>query len=236
MRFLKNVVQEALKSRGYYIAHIPGTGPHTPDPLVYHEVGLLLDVGANTGQYAMEARAKGYSKRIVSFEPLPDAYVKLLDNSRRDKNWIAHDRCALSDKQGCARINISQNSWSSSLLPMTKTHATAAPESFYIGQAETPTITLDSVFDQYHKIGERTFLKIDTQGFERNVLQGALHSLPSIFGLQLELSVQPLYEGQELFLPLMNMVANSGFKLWQIIPGLANTNGQLLQFDAIFIH
>ena len=82
---------------------------------------------------------------------------------------------------------------------MLSTHSSAARKSIYIGQIETEVATLDSIFNRYRTKNERTFVKIDTQGFETEVLKGAKESLPSITGVQLELSIVPLYEGQDLY-------------------------------------
>ena len=78
-----------------------------PEPLLHHKIELLFDVGANTGQYARSAREDGYKSKIISFEPLPDAYEKLLKNSKNDPLWIIHKRCALGSSIGEAEINIS---------------------------------------------------------------------------------------------------------------------------------
>ncbi|MFX8373787.1 FkbM family methyltransferase, partial [Acinetobacter baumannii] len=86
-------------------------------------------------------------------------------------------------------INISGNSYSSSILPMLPAHLSAAPESLYIGKAKTKVITLDSVFDEYRVNKEKVFLKIDTQGFEAEVLSGLSRNLRNITAVQLEMSI-----------------------------------------------
>lgn len=119
---------------------------------------------------------------------------------------------------------------------MLETHSDSAPESVYIGTTSTPVITLDSVYERYAKDKKKVFLKIDTQGFEAHVLAGALKSLQSIFAVQLELSLVPLYANQELYPYFLKFFEDQGFYLWQIIPGfIDNDSGQSLQFDAIFL-
>src|SRR5262245_44652057 len=78
-------------------------------PLLYHQIDLLFDVGANIGQYALATREAGFKGKIVSFEPLSEAYDILVENSRNDPNWKIHERCAVGSVIGKAEINISKN-------------------------------------------------------------------------------------------------------------------------------
>jgi FkbM family methyltransferase len=234
---IKNLIKDMLKHTGYKISKINPPNPSgTTSPLNHRNINLLLDVGANTGQYALRSRADGYSKTIVSFEPLPDAYEKLLTNSSGDPSWIIHERCAIGRTNADTEINVSRNSQSSSILQMLEQHASAAPDSIYIGKEKTRIISIDSIFDYYsaNKL-DRVFLKVDTQGFEDEVLAGASNSIKRISGIELELSLVPLYEGQYLYRYFLDMLEGEGFYLWAITPGFSDpTTGQQLQIDAIF--
>lgn len=206
------------------------------NPLVHWKTDLLLDVGANVGQYARKSRIEGYSGKIVSFEPLPDAYEKLKHASAADPLWTIYKRCAIGSKEGQTEINISKNSYSSSLLPMGQTHLEAAPESEYIGTAKTQVMTLDSMADEVLKQSSRPYLKIDTQGYEAEVLAGANNLINKLLAIQLELSIVPLYEGQKLYGHFFDLLSGKGFELWSIMPGFTNQDtGQTLQFDGIFV-
>src|SRR5262245_42805297 len=70
------------------------------------EIDLILDVGANKGQFASEIRHCGYPGRIVSFEPLSQVHGQLLQASAGDSMWEAYPRCALGDHNGGVEINI----------------------------------------------------------------------------------------------------------------------------------
>jgi hypothetical protein len=95
---------------------------------------------------------------------------------------------------------------------------------------------LDSVVNQYRRNNEKTFLKIDTQGFEKEVLNGLSLNLENILAIQLELSITPLYENQELYEYFFSFFKKNNFRLWNLIPGFFNPQtGELLQFDAIFV-
>lgn len=198
-------------------------------------IDLVLDVGANTGQFASEIRQCGYVGRIVSFEPLSTAHGELLQSSAGDPLWVAYPRCALGDQAGEAEINIAGNSESSSILPMLESHRNAAPESAYQGKEIVPIKTLDAVAGPYLKDARAAFLKIDTQGFEWQVLDGARETLPSIKGILVELSLVPLYEGQHLWREVIDRLEAEGFTLWAFKPVFYDkATGRTLQVDGIF--
>ncbi|HEX5049764.1 MAG TPA: FkbM family methyltransferase [Gammaproteobacteria bacterium] len=198
-------------------------------------VDLVLDVGANVGQFAREIRAFGFARRIVSFEPLSDAHRRLIEAAAGDKDWQVHPRCALGDRDGEIAINVSANSVSSSLLPMTGAHVGAAGTSAYVGRETVPLCRLDTVADAYLAAARHPFLKIDTQGFEWLVLDGAAQSLPRLCGVLCELSLVELYEGQHLWRDVIERLELGGLTLWNIQPGFADPrDGRTLQVDAVF--
>jgi FkbM family methyltransferase len=203
--------------------------------LANQRVNLVIDVGANIGQFAQSLREYGYANKIVSFEPIKAAHAELLRQSRADHLWQIAPPVAIGDHDGEVVINISGNSVSSSVLDMLDAHAAAAPESAYVAMQKTPLARLDTIISEYLKSGTVPFLKIDTQGYEDRVLSGARELLKQVQGLQLELSFVPLYEGQKLFDELVEELRVLGFSIWAIWPGLADpTSGRMLQVDVTF--
>jgi len=203
--------------------------------LRHFNIDLVIDIGANEGQFAKELRAGGYSGRIVSFEPLSAAYGRLLQESNHDSDWHVHQRCALGDCPGEVELNISGNSVSSSILPMLTSHSRAAPESAYLGHESAPLITLDSIAPPYFEGAQAPFLKIDTQGYEWHVLDGALATLPKVRGIQMELSLVPLYESQRLWRECIERLEAEGFVLWVLHPVFVDpATGRTLQWDGLF--
>jgi FkbM family methyltransferase len=197
-------------------------------------VDLILDVGANTGIYGKESRASGYQGQIVSFEPLAEAFAKLLKNTEGDAKWNVHN-FALGFEDKKQMINVSANSHSSSILDILDTHTKAESSASYVDKQEIQVCTLDSIFNTIKGAAKEIYLKIDTQGFELNVLRGAIHSLPSINTIQLEMSLRPLYAGQPLYAELMDFLHAQGYMMIDIEPGFADIKtGNLLQFDGIF--
>ena len=199
-------------------------------------VDLLLDVGANKGQFAREVREAGYSGCIVSFEPLADEHLLLQSAARRDKNWEIAPRMAVGAVAGNTTINVSKNRWSSSLLPMLPRHSDAAPSSIYVGQEEVPVIRLDDYLERSPKANGPIALKIDAQGFEGHILEGAARSMNRVSLIFLEMSLAPLYEGAMSFLDLFGYIHGLGFRCVAISPGFVDPRtSEMLQVDGLFL-
>ena len=216
--------------------------PESSDAAKVHAVlrhlgtDLVLDVGANEGQYGGSLREMGYRGRLVSFEPLSSAHAVLQRRAAQDPLWLVHPRCALGDQEGEISIHIAGNNVSSSVLPMLEQHARAAPDSRYIGQERVLITRLDSVAPAYLADARGLYLKIDTQGYEALVLAGAAQVLAQCRAVQLELSLVPLYESQALWEQLIAELRASGFELWTVLLGFVEPDtGRSLQIDAIFV-
>lgn len=204
--------------------------------LEINSIDLIFDIGANEGQFAKKIRRFGYKKTIVSFEPIPDAHKKLLKNAENDSDWIIHDACAIGDFDGKIDLNISENSVSSSILEIKEAHLKSAPASRYLSKIQTPIWKLDTVGYKYLKDHHRYLLKIDTQGFEWNVLQGATDILKGAKAVKIELSLLSLYDGQKLWLDIINFLEKIDFSLWMIESGFTDQEkGRTLQIDGVFI-
>ena len=200
-------------------------------------IDQVIDVGANEGQYARGLRACGYEGRLVSFEPVRTAYDVAAKYAAADPLWNI-ENIALGSASGSLTINIAANdAQSSSLLPMLARHEVAAPHATYIDTQTVQIRRLDDVLPAAYLGSTRAFLKIDTQGFEREVLAGAPDLLAGpVVGLQIELTLVPLYEGGPLYLDIINLLLNEGFRLAQVIPGFSDPKtGEMLQFDGVFI-
>ena len=199
-----------------------------------HEIDTVLDIGANAGQFARLLRRSGFPGRIHSVEPLRSAYERLAAAASRDPGWTT-ERAAVSAEPGTLTMNVSGNSVSSSVLPMLDLHATAAPTAQYVGQEEVAATTVDEIVTARDLVPERTLLKIDVQGYEKEVLDGATKTLPAFRGVRTEMSLVPLYEGQALLPEVMSMLAAQGFELWFVEPGFSDPETRrLLQLDGVF--
>lgn len=203
--------------------------------LAANSIDLVIDVGASRGEYARGIQSDGYVGRILSFEPLRSAHAALVEHCRGNRSWQAADRMALGETNGVVVMNIAANSTSSSVLDMLDRHRTAAPTSAYIATEEADVRRLDGIDHPFLREAAAPFLKIDTQGYESHVLAGAAGFLDRIRGLQIEMSLQPLYEGQVLWQEMIAQVETKGYRLWAMVPGFFDpTTGRLLQCDGVF--
>jgi FkbM family methyltransferase len=202
--------------------------------LLNYGINLILDVGANTGQYGMRARALGYQGRIVSFEPVLKSFLELNETARHDPLWTSVNT-GCGDRDGKALINTFNLSVMNSILPSTSLIEKEYPQVKGIGQEEISIAQLDTVFDDYYHSSDRVLLKIDTQGFEKNVLEGAKSSLDKITGVQIELSFVEHYRNETLFKDMVDFLSQKGFTLACLEPLTHNLeNGKLLQADGTF--
>lgn len=200
------------------------------------ELGIttLLDVGANIGQYARQVREDGYRGRIVSFEPLPEEFAELERQAGGDPHW----RClnlALGAAEATVEMQVAGNSLSSSLLAMLERHVTADPEAVIVGKQMVRVGTLDALHREILSIDDVVWLKLDVQGYELNVLDGAAETLSQVHAIEMELSLVELYQGNPLLCESIEVLRNAGFRLIALEEGfLDGRNGHTLQLNGIF--
>ena len=236
MNIFKNVVRSLLRANGRQISPYPDRDLMRRMKLIRHfRIDKILDVGANDGYYASQMIELGFRGPIISFEPIREVFQKLTKASSNYRNWQT-ENMALGDEDGEAEINVAgNNGGSSSILEMLPTHIEASPESRYVGRERIVVRKLDTIFSQFYEQGDRILMKLDTQGFERNVLEGALRSLKEIQGVQIEMFLQELYKGQMLFDETIRYMEGLGFRLYSIENAFYNkSTGQLLCLDGIF--
>jgi FkbM family methyltransferase len=223
------LLQFAIRHLGYDVAYFDRVRL-----LKHFGINLILDVGANVGQYAAEMRSFGYRGRIISFEPLAQEFQSLLKRTSRDKLWTAIN-CALGERDDTVQMHVSRNSVSSSILEVLPHSLEAAPMSAHARSETAQMKRLDSLFHELYLNGDRVLLKLDTQGYDYQVLHGAMRSLPSILGVQIEMSMVPLYIGERQIGDLLQFLTGQGFSLMAIEPGFRNrVTGQMLSVDGIF--
>ena len=233
---MPGTLRSLLRRFGRDLSEYPKPHWQQIDRLLRHfGITVVLDVGANIGQYAGYLREAGYAGRIVSFEPLAEAHEALTRRAAGDANWTVAPRMALGAAAGEIEINVSGDRDMSSLLPMRPEILDVSPTSRTVARERVALATLDSVFDDYVGAADRVLLKIDTQGYERAVLEGAATSLARLTGIQLELSLIPLYEGETTWLGMIDYLAQRGFEPRLIIPGYFDRHlMRLLQVDGVF--
>lgn len=197
-------------------------------------VDVVVDGGANVGDYAAALRKAGFAGRIVSFEPLPEVFPTLERRAAGDAAW----QClpyALGDEDGTVAMTVAGNAVSSSLLAISDSHVDAAPDSRAVGTADVIVRRLDTVVPEVVGDGGRLALKLDVQGYEDPALAGAEGILDRVVVAEVELSTKPLYEGQTLAPRVMSRLYEHGFELVNLQKGMHGGDGRVLQFDGLFV-
>ncbi len=233
---IKVFINNALRSLGFQISQYPDMDLRRRIKIIQNlNIDLMIDVGANAGQYGQLTRSLGYKNSIVSFEPIKHVFNNLQKVAANDNQWTAHNY-ALGEKDYATNINVSKNTYSSSILDISSKHVEAAPESAFVEKEQIEVRTLDSIYASISKGYQNPFLKIDVQGFEKNVLDGAASTLHLMKGVQLELSLSPLYQNETTFTNMLLFMESKGFELVSLENSLVDRGTAfLLQADGIFI-
>ena len=241
-KFLQRLKRQVGKRTGFHLKlkrFTPSASEErrTAMLLDYFQIDVVLDVGANTGQFAESLIDFGYDNRIISFEPGKLAYEALVKRARKYANWEVYRRCAIGDTNGDIRMNISSDSVFSSVLKITDDYVQKKKGSAINHQEVVPIFRLDSIrdklgLDRSHNI----LLKIDTQGFEKQVLLGAQEILNDIVGIKIEIPLHPIYENVELtFYPAIQFLKEQGFEPYSFnIEGVDLKIGRVNTIDGLF--
>ncbi len=174
-KLLKNLQNNPMDLFSYYnkIAY-----------LEYLDTKMILDVGANCGQYASRIYNAGYQHKIYSFEPVPTVY-KVLENVKNNTeySWETHP-IGFSDKQSCQDIYVPKESACSSFNPHFQNKLLGDIE--HSTRISVNLDTLDHYLKKHTIVPENCHLKIDVENFDKEVLLGAKETLKSVDSLEIE--------------------------------------------------
>ncbi len=199
-----------------------------------HQVNDCFDIGANTGQFGKLIRSLNFKGKIYSFEPQSKAFETLNKTASGDSQWEVYN-IGLGNTDGKSIINISKNSVSSSILEINKFLVETIPETQYISNEEIKVNRLDTFLKDIN-FKKKFFLKIDAQGFESKILEGAEGCFNDIYALQLEIPCVSLYDGEKLFDEMKDFIESKGFYLSSLESSLVDPkNGRLLEVETIFL-
>ena len=194
----------------------------------------LLDIGSNSGQFAATIRRLGFGGIIYSVEPQRAAHEELRKNAVSDVRWIPLSRQAAGGRQGTLDLNVSKNSWSSSFLPVHENHLRAAPDARTVTQ-ERALVTRTADLLREKLMRKIDALKIDVQGYEREVLEGLRPCMDGIRLLLLEMSSVECYVGAPDLIALDRFLTEElGFTRVSLEPSFYDGMGVAQQFDGIY--
>lgn len=224
-----NLIQRFLDVLGYQITSMPSLARF----LESRKINLVLDVGANIGQFGLKIRKRGYRGEIISFEPIPQVAEKLRQIAMRNQPWTVH-QVGLGATDGELDLNVSENSVFSSFLQQTDFTRDFDKSSAVAYVIKTRVQRLDNYISQL--VGKSVFLKIDVQGLERQVLSGVGECMQSIEGILLELPAKHLYENTWLFEEAVAELRRLGFVIAQVRPvnRIPNDRASIVELDCVF--
>lgn len=229
----KQIAFQSLKRLGLDVRRAR-KHPTLIDFIENRKVKVVYDVGANVGQFGSSLRQRGYEGRIVSFEPVTAAFEILTDRRAADKGWTAH-QCAIGAESGEVWMNVSANTQFSSVRSLSSKASSIDPASEIVSREKIVCRTLDELTggDDYHA---QTLIKIDTQGFEREVLKGATRTLSHAAGVFMELPIIDVYDGSWSFLEAVKTLDELGFVPCQIDPVNHHHADRMaaIEFDCLF--
>ncbi len=195
---------------------------------------VVVDVGANRGQFGREIRKAGYAGRIISIEPLSGPFRQLERLSSRDELWTAI-RSAVGANRGTANMHVAANDGaSSSILPMLDLHARAAPKARYVAEERVDLLPLDELVQPHVGQMRSMLTKVDVQGYELQVLEGGSETLGRSSLVQLEMSLLPIYETAPTYREVLQFMEERAFQLVGLEPVFAAPTGVLLAVDGLF--
>ncbi len=179
-----------------------------------YKIDCIIDVGANSGQYYNFLRNDiKYKGLVISFEPDPENYQIIYENSQKDLLWVV-EQYALGEEESELEFNIMEGSVFNSFLKPDDSATDVFSESNKVKKViKVPVKRLDVLFKDYKEKYniKNVFLKIDTQGFDLIVFKGCTNIVEDIKGIQTEVSFMPLYQGAPTFGESLEVFRQNGF-------------------------
>ncbi|MBL0899485.1 MAG: FkbM family methyltransferase [Reyranella sp.] len=243
-KIVKDSVLKVSRSLGYDIVPLREMRErdfalHLRELLARLDIDCVLDVGANVGQYHDFLRDRVlYEGKIVSFEPVARHVEVLRERAREDPDWHI-EGCALGARDEQMEINVMVSDQFSSFLEPDHRRVGEYSELNVPKAKETVTVrTLDVVMPVLQeRLGfERPYLKLDTQGFDIEVLRGAGDSLPAVRALQTEASVLGIYKGMPGYIDTLRHLDGLGFDITGMYTVSRDTALRLVEFDCVMIN
>ena len=238
MNSAKKVIKRALRRLGYDLVQYPSSetyGEHIKALLTTLDIDLVLDVGAHQGEYAFFLREVGYSGRIISFEPVALNFAVIARHCGHDRSWQVHN-LALGSEDADRSMNVMSNSFLNSFLAPSEFGARSVDGNDIKSIEKVTVRRLDGLFDQMLNAAgaHNVFLKMDTQGWDLEVLRGADACISRIGAVQSEVPLKAIYKGMPSFMAVITECDRLGFEITGMFPVSRDTNNlAIVEFDCV---
>lgn len=209
---------------------------HLLNVLDTYAIDCVIDVGANTGQYGRFLREIGFKGHIVSFEPVSAVFSLLEQQSAADDKWSCH-KLALGDRSETKVINVYKSSVFSSFLAANDYSKKIWESLQDVTLESVRVVRLEDVFQQFIcGLGcQNCMLKLDTQGYDKFVFEGAKGCLEHIRALQSELSLIPVYDDMVEVYEVLKEFNGSGFYISGMYPINRDESLAVIEYDCVMV-
>lgn len=235
-------IQRLATSRRYALipdwrlASLP-LATHLKTLFALHGIETVIDVGANRGQYRDFLRNEvGFNGHIHSFEPLSHLTKLLDERAKQDSFWHIH-HYALGAEATRLKIQVMSSDTFSSMRQVSLDSPGVFRSSTVI--TKTEEVAVCRLDDLAHELigvsGGKTYLKVDTQGFDMEVLKGAENLLCRISGLQFELPIQRIYQEVPQYRDMLSQIESLGFAISGLFPISVDESLRAVEFDCVMV-
>jgi FkbM family methyltransferase len=233
----KRAARRLLRSIGFDVIRFGPQGTTLPMHLatLLPRLGIdtVVDVGAHWGEFGRLVRDSGFRGRIISFEPASANVERLNRVASGDPDWLVRPE-ALGRTDQTLEMNVTRQTLFNSFRRPLETALGQFPGATVQGH-ETVTIRrLDAVLDDcLPGTSSRVYLKLDTQGWDLEVMAGAAGCLGRIHGMQTEVSMRPIYEGMPGYVESITMLEGLGYTLTGLFAVSRDSHLRVVEMDCV---
>jgi FkbM family methyltransferase len=207
---------------------------------------VLADVGARGGLKANWHRARRHL-RVLGFEPDEREFEQLARNAGPEGRQTTFLNTALHSRKERLSLNVARDRGLTSIFQPNRTFLDAFPDAARFDTVDVQEIDADTLDNQLrdHGLTDIDFIKVDTQGSELFVLQGAVGALGTVvFGVEVEVEFVPVYREQPLFADVDQFLRGLGYQLFDLRPcywkreagrSFGGPYGQIIWADALYL-
>ena len=241
-RMLKQAMRRTTGRFGFQLVNSDNAAKsllrfHLSRIFAVNAIDCVIDVGANRGQYVDFLRREvGYRGPIHAFEPLPDLAAGLRRRFQGDSAVQIH-AFALGSADGECQFNrMEVDEYSSLLTPSTREAREHGGKNVVRERLALPMRTLDGLCRSgaLPLAAQRVYLKLDTQGYDLEVLNGARVTLSRVAALQTEAAFLRIYEGMPGFIETFSRLKELGFSPSGLFPVSVDAGCRLIEADCVF--
>lgn len=197
----------------------------------------ILDVGANSGQFAAQALTAFPGARIHSFEPQPDVFRELRAwCDREGRGLVTPHNVALGEREGTVEMWAHTDfNLASSLLKSTEAAHERWPATRRQSAVAVELVTLDAFVARERLDLPDLLVKLDVQGYEDRVIAGGAETLRRAKAVILEVNIDPIYEAQAAFRDLFLALDALGHRYAGNLEQMCAADGHVIYLDAVFV-